>query len=192
MPTEIRIYYEGDAQLKPGFDAFLSEIRDRARARRCRFRLISVKGTPVQDFGIALRTHMDAWNILLKDSEGPDSGNLSVALCTDHGLSAEHAASIFWMVEMMESWFHADKDALEPFYGPGFLRNALKPNLQVEKIPKKDLVAGLKAATRKTIKGAYHKTGHAAQLLARIDPALVRDAAPNCRKLFDAILAQLA
>jgi len=95
------------------------------------------------------------------------------------------------MVEMMESWFHADKDALESFYGPDFRRNALKPNPRVEEIPKKDLMDGLKAATRNTSKGPYHRTGHAPKLLERIHPTLVRDAAPNCRKLFDAILAKL-
>jgi hypothetical protein len=95
------------------------------------------------------------------------------------------------MVEMMESWFHADKEALTTFYGANFRRNALKANPNVEQIPKKDLEDGLRAATKKTLKGDYYdnKTTHLSKLLALINPDLVRQAAPNCRKLFEAVLA---
>jgi len=34
MPGEIRIYFEGDKSLKAGFDAFLLEIKERARAAK--------------------------------------------------------------------------------------------------------------------------------------------------------------
>ncbi len=94
---------------------------------------------------------------------------------------------------MMESWFHADKDKLAEFYGAGFKRDALRPNPKVEEIPRKDLKSGLRAATKNSLKGDYyeHKTGHAEKLLALINPELVRQAAPNCAKLFDAVLARL-
>lgn len=94
---------------------------------------------------------------------------------------------------MMESWFHADKAALETFYGPGFNRKALKPNPNVEEIAKADLVEGLSNATKKTGAGDYfdNKTSHGPRLLAKIDPELVRRAAPNCKRLFDAVLAEL-
>lgn len=93
---------------------------------------------------------------------------------------------------MMEAWFHADRDSLAAFYGEGFKRNALRANPNVEKIPKKDLEDGLRAATRNTRKGDYYdnKTSHGPKLLARINPGLVQNAAPNCRK-FQAILARL-
>jgi hypothetical protein len=194
MFTEIRIYYEGDALLKPGFSAFFSELRARAKAKRCGFRLIQAKGTPCRDFGYAITTNPTAWNILLKDSEGPDTGDLSASLCRENHWDTSHADSIFWMVEMMESWFHADKDALEFFYhDTRFRRNALKPNPQVEQIPKKDLEAGLRAATKYTSKGDYfdNKTSHGPELLAKIKPDLVQRAAPNCQKLFKAVLARL-
>ena len=35
---------------------------------------------------------------------------------------------------MMESWFHADKDALEDYYKSGFRKAALKANPNVEEI----------------------------------------------------------
>ena len=97
------------------------------------------------------------------------------------------------MVEMMESWFHADKDALASYYGKkDFKRAALAANPQVEQIPKKDLADGLKNATRDTSKGPYHKTAHAPEILARINPGLVRQAAPNCARLFDALQEKLS
>jgi hypothetical protein len=71
MPREIRIYFEGDKSLKAGFDAFLREIGERADAAQCTLRIVATGGTPERDFGIALRKHPGAWNILLRDSEGP-------------------------------------------------------------------------------------------------------------------------
>lgn len=98
------------------------------------------------------------------------------------------------MVELMEAWFHADKDALERFYNDKkFRRNALKANPKVEQIPKKDIEEGLSNATKEVSKGPYYenKAAHAAGLLGTISPGLVRDAAPNCARLFEAILARL-
>ncbi len=96
------------------------------------------------------------------------------------------AERIFWMVEMMEAWFHADPEALEGFYGEGFQRKALAGNPRVEEIDRLDLERGLGAATRGTGKGDYfrHKTRHGSGLLGRIDPAKVRAAAPNCDRIF--------
>jgi Domain of unknown function (DUF4276) len=180
MPGEIRIYFEGDKSLKAGFDAFFREIREQAYGAKCRVSIVAKGGTPERDLSIALRKHPAAWNILLRDSEGPLNQDLPTS------------DSIFWMVEMMESWFHADKDALERYYRNGFRRDALKPNPNVEEIPKQDLIDGLKAATKDTTKGKYHKTKHAPALLQSITPALVRKAAPNCERLFKVILDKLA
>lgn len=186
MLAEIRIYYEGDKLLKSGFNQFFSELRNKARAKRCEVILIAARNAPFRDFQKAVQTHPTAWNILLKDSEGP----LSAAVCNLDG----PADSIYWMVEMMESWFHADKETLARWYGDRFNLNALKQNPNVEEISKKALRDGLSAATKNTGKGDYfdHKASHGSQLLAMIDPDLVCKAAPNCRKLFDAVLAKLA
>src|SRR5271157_1024566 len=108
MPTEIRIYYEGDRLLKEGLNGLFSEIRVRAAEKRCKVRFIPAEGTPSKDFGIAIRANTTSWNILLLDSEGPDNGSLSASLCAKKGWGQAQADSIFWMVEMMESWFHTD------------------------------------------------------------------------------------
>jgi Domain of unknown function (DUF4276) len=192
LPAEIRIYFEGDKRLRPGFSAFLSEIRERGKAKRCKIEIIATGGTPVADFRTAMKMHPNAWNILLRDSEGPDDGKLSATLVAAEGWQAAVADSIFWMVQMMESWFHADKDALERFYRDGFKRQALAANPKVEEIAKRDLEEGLNAATRGTKKGKYHKGNHAPSLLEMISPQRVRDAAPNCQRLFKVILSALS
>lgn len=196
MPTEIRIYFEGDKRLKPGFDSFLSLLEKQAREKRCRFhKIASGSGeTACRDFGNALRTHPEAWNILLRDAEQPLDAKRSAVLCREHGWNRIHAKSVFWMVETMEAWFHADRVALRKFYGSGFKESALKRNSNVEKIPKKDLEDGLRKATRKSTRGGYYenKAKHAAELLKSVNPELVRKAAPNCQKLFDAVLMKLA
>ena len=117
MFTEIRIYFEGDRLLKPGFSKFFDELRNHAEARLCKIQLISggSGATASRDFGIALSTHPGAWNILLRDSEEPVTAGSSELLCKEHGWDKSQCDSIFWMVETMESWFHADKDALENF-----------------------------------------------------------------------------
>jgi len=181
MPNEFRIYFEGHKSLKAGFDAFFREIREKAHAAQCKVVSIATGGTPERDFAIAMRRHPAAWNILLRDSEGP----------LQPGRSVPQADSIFWMVEMMESWFHADKDAMAGYYQRGFRKAALSANPSVEEIPKKDLIDGLKAATKDTTKGPYHKTKHAPALLESIKPALVRKAAPHCDRFFTSVLEKL-
>ena len=176
--TELRIYFEGDDALRPGFSQFLVEVKTAARDRRIGFQLIAGGATAERDYQTALHKRPEAWNVLLRDSEGPEppkSGD------DDH----------FWMVQLMEAWFLADPDALETYYGKDFNANALKKNPQIEEIPKSDVLDSLKEASKKTQKGRYHKTKHAPEILQRIDPTKVRNAAPHCELLFQRLLAGL-
>jgi hypothetical protein len=188
LAAEIRVYYEGDSSLKEGFRGFFRELREEARGRRIRFRLISgrSRAEACEDFGRALTTHRGAWNVLLIDSEGPLPRDAAVRLCRERRWDASTAERVFWMVQMMEAWFHADPDALEGFYGEGFRRNALAGNPRVEEIDRRDLERGLRAATRDTRNGDYfqNKTLHGSKLLGRIDPSRVRNVAPNCDRIF--------
>jgi hypothetical protein len=195
MVAEIRIYCEGDPLLKPGFSTFFRELRRRAREQRCSFHPIPCGAGPVacRNFAVALRNHARAWNILLINSECPYQVGLAASLCNRYKWKESHAESIYWMVQMMEAWFHADREALKRFYGEGFRLRALKANPNVEAILKRDLVSGLGAATKQTNKGNYYhdKVNHALSLLSMINPGLVRAAAPNCAKLFQAVEARL-
>jgi len=175
--TELRIYFEGDKALKPGFHKFLREIVERARSKRCKFQVVEARATPIQDFLDAVSTHRDSWNVLLLDHEEPEEFQRR-----KKALGECDQESVFWMVQVMESWFLADPDALEGLFG----QQAPKGNPKVEEVPKRDVFERLKKAAG----GEYHKVKHGAKLLESIDPAKVRKAAPNCERMF-AILGKL-
>jgi hypothetical protein len=189
MVKELRIYFEGDEGLKPGFDRFLKEIKEAARSKGWEFEAVAANGTPAKDYLTALKTHRRAWNVLLLDSDEALVRS-STSLLRRKGLAGCAPDSIFWMVQIMESWFLADTDALQGYYKRGFKTKAVKGDLEVERIPKADVLSRLENATRVTKAGKYQKN-HAFKLLERIDPSKVRKAAPNCDRMFRLILARL-
>jgi hypothetical protein len=98
---------------------------------------------------------------------------------------------LHFMVECMESWFLADKEALEKFFGKDFNRRALPAaTAKIESVPKPDLLDRLKQATRSTKKGAYGKGQHSFKVLETLDPARIRGACPWAERFF-ATLAKL-
>jgi hypothetical protein len=122
---------------------------------------------------------------LLVDSEGPVPSGTSPAhyLQTRDRWNFAHlpSESVFLMVQAMESWFLADRRALENYYGQGFRGKALPGDEgHIEIIPKDDLEQALVDATRDTrTKGRYHKTRHAFALLIEIDPSKVEAGSPH-------------
>lgn len=88
------------------------------------------------------------------------------------------------MVQCMEAWFLADRECLEEFFGGNFMQKALPGSQDIEGIPKKDVMAGLKKATRRGGK-PYHKGRHSFVLLEKIDPKKVADASPHVKRLLD-------
>lgn len=91
------------------------------------------------------------------------------------------------MVESMESWFLADRQALNSFYGPGFRANALPANSNIEQIPKEDVLSGLGNATRSTSKGRFSKGRHSFDLLATLNPDKVAGASPFARRFVESV-----
>jgi hypothetical protein len=186
MVTELRIYFEGDARLKPGFRSFFGEIVESAKARQCRLNWIATDGTPVQDYYNGLEANPDAWNVLLLDSDLP-ADRTQEELCRAKKIEPFRSDSVFWMVQVMESWFLADADALRVHFGKRLQEGSLKGNPKVEEIPKGDVEARLKNIAG----GDYHKVNDGTKLLARVDPTRVRNAAPNCERMFAVILGKL-
>jgi len=174
MVTEIRIYFEGASELREGFRIFFGGVRN--------LKLIAGGGRnqAIADFRKSFKNHPTALNLLLIDSEGPDTGTLFESTCRPQQIPESAKYQVFWMVECMESWFLADIEALGKYYRKD-LRKALRGNPNVEEIPKREVFAKLKAATD----GRYHKTRDAPHLLMAILPERVKQAAPNCRRLFD-------
>jgi hypothetical protein len=142
------------------------------------------------DFCTALVAHPDSLCVLLVDSEGP------VAVGTTawshlktrdkwkrpSGVKNQQAQM---MVQCMEAWFLADKEALKKFYDKGFLLKALPGRANIEEISKDDLFRILEHATRKTTKGAYSKGDHSFQILAKLSPELIENASRHAKTLFD-------
>lgn len=197
----IRLYVEGGedaaagkAAVRQGFNAFLQDVRQRARQRRLSWDLVACGGRDAafDRFMTAVKVYPHAFTALLVDAEAP---YVSQTGPTTHlgqrdrwqfgGVTDDHC---FLMVEMVEAWFLADRGALRRFYGRAFNEQALPGNPHVEQIPKADVTAALKAATRSTQKGEYHKIQHGPKLLSDLDISCVRAAAPNCDRLFTSLL----
>jgi hypothetical protein len=93
------------------------------------------------------------------------------------------------MVQIMEAWLIADREVLRRFYGQGFNANPIPNNPNVEDIPKQTISSALKAATRNTTKGEYHKIRHGPKILEHLNVDKVRERAVHCNRLFQ-ILTQ--
>jgi hypothetical protein len=89
------------------------------------------------------------------------------------------------MVQLMESWFFADKDALKSYYGQKFHENSLPQRKDIENIPKEEVLKSFKNATKDTSKGVYGKGGHSFDILQRIDPEKVTAASPWAKRFVD-------
>ena len=126
--------------------------------------------------------HGDETVLLLVDAEGPVTadGAWQHLQARDGWNRPDRATEeqCHLMVEVMESWFLAGREALEAFYGQGYRSNALSPSQDVEQIPKGDVLDGLAQATRNSTKGRYDKGAHSFKILEKLDPAKVREASP--------------
>jgi hypothetical protein len=92
------------------------------------------------------------------------------------------------MVQCMESWFLADRKALADYFGQGFQENNLPRRPEIESIPKRDVLEGLRRSTRSTkTKGRYGKGAHSFDILEQIDPSKLRRASPHADRLLKAL-----
>lgn len=96
------------------------------------------------------------------------------------------ANSVHLMVQVMESWFLADKSALAAYFGQRFRRNVLPQGAEIEDIPKRDVIRGIQAASRQTNK-PYDKGRDSFAILRRLDVSLVAAACPHAERLLDTL-----
>jgi hypothetical protein len=91
------------------------------------------------------------------------------------------------MVQVMESWLLADRNALKEFFGQGFKENALPAaNNAVEDIGKQQVYDALSKVTSNCkTKAAYGKGEHSFKLLAKIAPNKVIRASPWAKRFVD-------
>ena len=129
--------------------------------------------------------------VLLVDSEGPVSPSGSWQhLKSRDGWDRPAGTTddqCHLMVQVMESWFLADKDALSSFYGQGFRPQTLPANPDIEKVSKPDVLNGLAQATRDTGKGPYKKGSNSFAILEKLDPEKVRNESPYADRFIRAL-----
>ncbi len=134
--------------------------------------------------------------LLLVDAERPVKAPAANAKPWDHlrqspdGWSRPRSATVeqcHLMVQVMESWFLADAEALGAYYGQGFKRSTLPKNSNIESVSKQDIVRGLSRATRDTSKKEFDKGKHSFEILAKLDPAKVRQKSPYADRLFSTL-----
>ncbi|MGL5131445.1 MAG: DUF4276 family protein [Planktothrix sp.] len=191
--VEIRIYVEGggDAKnTKATFRQGMSQFLQRLTEKRVTCVVCGKRNDAYRDFKNALKTHPDAINLLLVDSEDfvkVSSAKQHLINRDSWDLSGIDEDNIHLMVQVMESWLIADINTLANYYGQGFNRTAIPGNNNVEKISKSDIESALKSATKNTIKGKYHKINHGPKIIEMIDVSIVREKAPYCDRLFKKI-----
>jgi hypothetical protein len=133
--------------------------------------------------------------ILLVDSEAPVTNSAWEHLIGRDGWQRPNGANdhqCHLMIQVMESWFLADRAALASYYGQHFSPNSLPQNSNIEQVSKSDVFNGLKAATRNTQKRDYSKGSHSFEILAKLNPAAVESASPSAKRFLDALRAQSA
>ena len=123
--------------------------------------------------------------LLLVDSEAPVAAGQSVwqHLDWDRPLGTGNDQA-FMMVQIMETWFLADRDSLKRYFGTEFRENALKQWPQLEDVSKEMVLSALERATANCAT-CYAKGKVSFELLALVNPALVEAACPHAKALLD-------
>ena len=187
------LFVEGGAkgnlakQCRGAFGSFLQK----AGVARQGFQVIACgsRGDAYSKFGSAVRKGQAA--ILLVDAESPvtAAGPWQHLRQSDRWNRPRGATDdqCHLMVQIMESWFLADADALESYYGQGFRKQALPGNPNVEQVPKQDVLDGLDRSARNTRKRNYSKGKDGFEILASLDPAKVRSASTYAERFINAL-----
>lgn len=200
----VKLYVEGGgdtAALKTacreGFTTFVTKagLKNRPRIVAC-----GSRRDAFDSFCTAIASGDEA--ILLVDSEAavivqnqqgqPDSWQPWAHLKTRAGDGWDKPAGTtdtqcHLMVQVMESWFLADREALKAFFGQGFRENVLPAaSNAIEAIAKQQVYNALAQATSNCkTKAAYGKGEHSFKLLTKIDPAKVTQASPWAKRFVD-------
>jgi len=188
--VSVRIYVEGGFQGSTKSDcrsAFRSFLGKAIPPRSFSVIASGSRNDAFEDFREALKRHPGDYIILLVDSEQPVTTGPWQHLkdrTGDNWLRPTKASEdqAHLMVQVMESWFLADKQVLTEYYGQGFLAGSLPGQPNIELVAKQDVFNALQHASRKTQKGEYHKTRHGFDLLELINPKRVRTASPHAER----------
>ncbi len=127
--------------------------------------------------------------LLLVDSEGPvaPTGSVWQHLKARDGWENPSGPSddqAFLMVQIMETWFLADRVSLRQYFGADLREDHFRSWPSLENVPKTDVLSALEAATA-GCKKPYAKGKVSFDLLGQLNPALVEAACPHAKMLLD-------
>ena len=187
--VSIKLYVEGGgeakslkSELRRGFRRFLKKAHFEGNMPG----IVACGGRDAAFDRFSL-AHMDRDTvaILLVDSEGPVTANgpwqhlkYRDNWTRPPGVEDDQC---HLMVQIMESWFLADREALAEYYGPGFRSDAIPSWPDIEQVPKSDVLEKLGRATRGTRKRSYEKGRDSFKILGRLDANKVTNASPYAK-----------
>jgi hypothetical protein len=90
----------------------------------------------------------------------------------------------FLMVQIMETWFLADRDLLRRYFGPSLRENHLRQWPVLEAVPKLTVFDALAKATA-GCERPYAKGKVSYELLGRVNPSLVEATSPHAKALLE-------
>jgi len=183
------------SELRKGFDEFFRELKALASEHDCELIFYPHGGREevFDAFERALVNSSNTMNVILVDSEGPVY-KTPLEHLMHYGVWKKKPELVdcqcHLMVQIMESWFFADVQALYDYYGEGFKSENIPEEADVENIKKDDVNEALRIATKDTSKGEYkvYDTVNAeAEILKRLNLDIVRKKAPHCDRFFKTI-----
>lgn len=128
--------------------------------------------------------------LLLVDSEGPVTLGHTVwqHLKARDNWDKPNGASndqAFMMVQVMETWFIADREMLQQYFGANFRANQIREWPALEAVPKNVVFEALDRATANCGKKRYAKGKVSFELLSRLNPDMVEGACPHAKALLE-------
>ena len=90
------------------------------------------------------------------------------------------------MVTTMETWLLVDRSTFTAHF-PGMTSNRLPPERGLEARSKDDVTLAIHAATRNSSKGAYEKGRDSFELLAKVNPDVLKAKLPHFRRFVEAL-----
>ena len=127
--------------------------------------------------------------LLLVDSEGPVASGHSAWQHLRHQDNWEQPPgadddSAYLMVQVMETWFLADRDTLREFFRNSLNENYFRQWPDLEAVPKDTVIDALERATADCQK-PYRKGKVSFELLGQVDPQRVAEACPHAGQLLN-------
>lgn len=201
---QIKLYVEGGGEhqrdladsCRRGFSEFFGKM---GFLKHPRIIACGTRRQAYEDFCTAVKqANSEDLIFLLVDSEDPVSGNSP----WDHlyqrkedrwrkpsGVSDEQA---HLMVQCMEAWFLADRDALVKYFKKGFSQAALPAVARpIEEISRYEAYDSLKKSTKDRGKNVYEKGRDSFGILGLIDPQKVTIASAWAKRLEDTLRKNL-